>query len=227
MKKKKYGLYAFTILFFIVMCAGCGKKEESKNEKLDGGYNISSSVAGTLPEKALKAFKSATKDDDKYEPLACMGTQVVSGTNYMILAKEKDSLKVLVIYEDLKQKTSIMGTHDFNLLDYLNNNDISQKEDIVGGWNVPTEGNLNAMPQNLASAWSESFAKYKEIKLEPLACLGTQVVAGTNYVVLARGVAKGEKTSNLYVVVIYDDLDNNASITSVSYIDLARITNNK
>ena len=46
----------------------------------------------------------------------------------------------------------------------------------------------------------------------PMAYLGSQVVSGSNYMVLARG--KGDKTG-LYLVTIYADLKGNAEIHSI------------
>lgn len=226
MKFKKYYLFAFIGLLLVATCVGCGK-EEKEEEMITGGYSISETVAGTLPENALRAFNNATNNDGKYVPLACMGTQVVAGTNYMILTKTEEKLVVLVIYEDLNQTATITNTYDFNLTDYITNNtNVTDNTNLAGGWNVPSEGNLDAMPQQLATAWSEAFLDFKEISLEPLACLGTQVVAGTNYAMLARGTLDGE-TLNLYMVIIYNDLDNNASVTSASQIDLTKINTNK
>ena len=230
---KKYCLYVLIGLLLVVGCTGCGKnesepkKEEEQKIDLVGGYSVINGVAGTLPEEALRAFNNATKNDKKYTPLALMGTQVVAGTNYMVLARENDKLVVLVIFEDLSQKATITNTYDFNLLNHLSNDfAVGGNNELAGGWTVSKDGGLNSMPQNLASAYSEAFTNYEGIRFEPLACVGSQVVAGTNYAMLARGVVNGETEYGLYIVVIYDDINGNASVKSVNHIDLASINNN-
>ena len=55
-----------------------------------------------------------------------------------------------------------------------------------------------------------------------LALLGTQVVAGTNYAILAeRSVVSPDATPSFCVMFIYEDLQGNATLNSVYPLDLA------
>lgn len=101
-----------------------GEKEQAKNNTdapLVGAYNtnlVSFSLKDT-PD-AMSAFEAAFPKGynyTHYEPIALLGTQVVSGTNYLYLCKstwtdyqENASFVLLQIYQDLSGKSEVMGS---------------------------------------------------------------------------------------------------------------------
>lgn len=100
------------------------EKEQAKNNTdapLVGAYNtnlISFSIKNN-PD-AMNAFEAAFPNGynyTHYEPIALLGTQVVSGTNYLYLCKstwtdyqENVSFVLLQIYQDLSGKSEVMGS---------------------------------------------------------------------------------------------------------------------
>lgn len=91
-------------------------------EGVSGGFTLNTgktelkdnAEVNTTFEKALEGFTGVS-----YEPIAYLGSQVVSGTNYAVLCFEKAStassgmkLSILTIYEDLKGKAEILSTED-------------------------------------------------------------------------------------------------------------------
>lgn len=101
-----------------------GEKEQAKNNtnaQLLGAYNtnlVSFSIKDN-PD-AMNAFEAAFPNGynyTHYEPIALLGTQVVSGTNYLYLCKstwtdyqENVSFVLLQIYQDLSGKSEVMGS---------------------------------------------------------------------------------------------------------------------
>ena len=99
-------------------------KEQAKNNTdapLVGAYNtnlVSFSIKDN-PD-AMNAFEAAFPNGynyTHYEPIALLGTQVVSGTNYLYLCKstwtdyqENVSFVLLQIYQDLSGKSQVMGS---------------------------------------------------------------------------------------------------------------------
>ena len=98
-----------------------GEKEQAKNnsDSLVGAYNtnlVSFSIKDN-PD-AMNAFEAAFPNGynyTHYEPIALLGTQVVSGTNYLYLCKstwtdyqENVSFVLLQIYQDLSGKSEVM-----------------------------------------------------------------------------------------------------------------------
>ena len=100
------------------------EKEQAKNNTdapLVGAYNtnlVSFSIKDN-PD-AMSAFEAAFPKGynyTHYEPIALLGTQVVSGTNYLYLCKstwtdyqENVSFVLLQIYQDLSGKSEVMGS---------------------------------------------------------------------------------------------------------------------
>ena len=100
------------------------EKEQAKNNTdapLVGAYNTNL-VSFSLKDNpdAMNAFEAAFPNGynyTHYEPIALLGTQVVSGTNYLYLCKstwtdyqENVSFVLLQIYQDLSGKSEVMGS---------------------------------------------------------------------------------------------------------------------
>ena len=100
------------------------EKEKAQNNTdapLVGAYNTNL-VSFSLKDNpdAMNAFEAAFPNGynyTHYEPIALLGTQVVSGTNYLYLCKstwtdyqENVSFVLLQIYQDLSGKSEVMGS---------------------------------------------------------------------------------------------------------------------
>lgn len=96
-------------------------KAENNSDSLVGAYNTNL-VSFSLKDNpgAMTAFEAAFPNGynyTHYEPIALLGTQVVSGTNYLYLCKstwtdyqENVSFVLLQIYQDLSGKSEVMGS---------------------------------------------------------------------------------------------------------------------
>ena len=97
------------------------EKAENNSDSLVGAYNtnlVSFSIKDN-PD-AMNAFEAAFPNGynyTHYEPIALLGTQVVSGTNYLYLCKstwtdyqENVSFVLLQIYQDLSGKSQVVGS---------------------------------------------------------------------------------------------------------------------
>ena len=78
------------------------------------------SVATDMPKTAVKAFNKAAKklDGNQLEPIAYLGNQIVSGTNYMFLCHGKTTTKkpvnliqVVTVNQNLKGKATIKSIY--------------------------------------------------------------------------------------------------------------------
>ena len=102
---------------------GKGEKDKAENnsDSLVGAYNTNL-VSFSLKDNpdAMNAFEAAFPNGynyTHYEPIALLGTQVVSGTNYLYLCKstwtdyqENVSFVLLQIYQDLSGKSQVVGS---------------------------------------------------------------------------------------------------------------------
>ena len=91
--------------------------------------------------------------------------------------------------------------------------------ELLGGWAVSTEATSTLAAEEQA-IFDQAMGDLVGVEYTPVALLGTQVVAGTNYAYLCSGeVMDGQGTQGWYVVVIYEDLDGNAEVTSIESFD--------
>lgn len=189
-----------------------------------GGWTVfDDSTAYPIPDKAMDAFNRATDGyvGVGFKPIALIGTQVVAGTNYSILClatpvvqNPVSHLAVVTVYEDVNGNATIKNVVDFNLGQIKDAETKAADPALVGGWAVPEEYKVINLPADAAVAFSKAADAYEAGTLEPLALLGSQVVAGMNYAVLCRETT--DTGSNTVVAFIYAALDGTASVLSVS-----------
>lgn len=92
---------------------------------------------------------------------------------------------------------------------------------VAGGYTIKDTAAVE-LPEEVKEAFDLALADYTGIGLTPIAYLGSQVVAGTNYAVLCLGkVLNPTAQPSLKVAVIYKDLQGNASIIRVNDFNLA------
>lgn len=93
---------------------------------------------------------------------------------------------------------------------------------LAGGWTVADDPAITDDINNLFFRALESYQTGTiTIAYSPVALLGTQVVAGTNYAVLSKAseINKGSKWVILY---LYQDLEGNAAVLDIADVSLDR-----
>ena len=195
---------------------------------LVGGWTVNpDATEGVLPEEVKTAFDAATSKllGVDYVPVAYLGSQVVAGTNYAVLAKKtvvapdaETTLVVLIINEDLEGNASVLHINDFSF-------DAPEAEDAaaqLGGWTVPEEYTVVNMPADVANAFTDAKETLLGNNLEPIAFLASQTVSGMNYAVLCHStLTTADPVSSIQLAIVYEDLDGNASFKDIFTVDPA------
>ena len=199
-----------------------------------GGWTYESDPAITDEIKAdlEKALEGLTGAD--YLPIANLASQVVNGMNRCILCKVTPVVPnpvphyaLVYVYASADGSESLTYAIDFDL-DMPDNIPYAPTE-------APTEPEAEAdpEPEMLAGGWAVSesaeltdeqkaiFEKALEdllgVDYEPIALLGTQVVAGTNYCFLAKATVVAPDAKPKYVLVyVYRDLEDNATVMNIA-----------
>ena len=198
-----------------------------------GGWEIYAGETAALPDSVKEAFDTATETltGAEYIPVALAGEQVVGGMNYKIICRQIPSVaelqedagtyQVVEIYNDFEGGATITSVRDFDLTAYTDGAGWKpDNEPIDGGWGVPAEFSAAAIPENAQAAFDKATADLEKGKLTPAALLATQVVAGTNYMFVCYGsVGVDAPGTYVQIVVVYEDLDGNASITNACTLD--------
>ena len=194
------------------------EKEKAQNNSdapLVGAYNtnlVSFSIKDN-PD-AMNAFEAAFPNGynyTHYEPIALLGTQVVSGTNYLYLCKstwtdyqENVSFVLLQIYQDLSGKSEVMGS----AILFPTEESREEGEDYIDNTGSYLPENIPA----IQNAFTEAVPDNENVSYIPLAYIGKHTQEGkpeedviftakkskgkdakTNYELLYIGSGKGGK----------------------------------
>ncbi|MBP3890641.1 MAG: hypothetical protein J6D29_00505 [Solobacterium sp.] len=101
---------------------------DNKAEGLLGGWQVPADRKGSLPQEASASFEKATQKlmGVSLNPLALLGTQVVSGTNYIAICEgttttqnPTPALYVLKWYEDLQKNVEVLDNSILDLEYYV------------------------------------------------------------------------------------------------------------
>lgn len=220
------------ILLVLLVClcvVGCGKKTEKKEVKpTTDSWNIPTEFETYLPLDEADLFYKATMNESEFPfPVALLGKQVVSGTNYMFLVQKDSEYYVYVIYQNLEKNLSITSKKKFDLTKYTNENKKMDTKTLAGGWEVELiKDDIPSMrlDDKTQKIFEEASSKITDKKFYPLTVLATQQVSGTNYAVIAYGTDKVENsnsTNGVYILTLYKDLKGTSEIVSISNIDLS------
>ena len=90
---------------------------------------------------------------------------------------------------------------------------VSQTDVVAGGWTEPESTDVTDEVKNLLN---KATAKLAGGTYEPVAYLGSQVVAGTNHRILCKFTpATQDPTPTYAIVTVYEDLEGNAEIIEI------------
>ena len=204
---KKLFALMLTMLMVLALCA-CGQSKAPAAEKepaVVGGWTISEDAA--LTDEARAAFEKAMEGFTGvgYEPVALIGTQVVSGTNYCILCEARVIVPdaapyyaLVYVYADLKGGAEILNIAALNLGDIAETGEIKAAD--------PTSGNL-------LGGWKLDRESTVEVD-GALLHLASQLVNGTNHCVLCQG---GK------LVFVYESLDGKTELKREVPLDLGAL----
>ena len=208
MMKKLFVLLLAALM--LLSLAACGEDTEKGEEVVIVEETSPASLGGwtltpgaELSEEALAAFGKAMDGlvGVSYEPLALVGTQLVSGTNYCILCQAQVVVPnavpyyaLVYVYADLQGEAQILSIVNLDLGDIAETGQIKAAEnppqELFGGWMVDRESSVE-----LDGA---------------LLHLASQVVKGVNHCVLCEGGR---------LVFVYENLKGETQVTSEVALD--------
>lgn len=191
------------------------ENKEGTMIRLAGGWSaVTGDTSLSANAAAKSAFEKATEAlcGMEYEPIAVLATQVVAGTNYCILCRGRATvpdaqpvIQLVYIYENLQSKAELTNTKT-----------IIDGEMLDGGF-AANSGDLKLENNaDVKAAFEKATQAMTGAELEPVVYLGSQVVAGSNYLVLCKQTATvPDAEPGFALVTVYSDLEKNASIIDI------------
>ena len=198
-----------------------GEKEQAENKSnspLVGAYNTNL-VSFSLKDNpdAMNAFEAAFPNGynyTHYEPIALLGTQVVSGTNYLYLCKstwtdyqENVSFVLLQIYQDLSGKSEVIGS----AILFPTEESREEGEDYIDNTGSYLPENIPA----IQNAFNEAVKDNENVSYIPLAYIGKHTQEGKpeEDVIFTAKKSKGKDAKTNYeLLYIGKDKDGKAKL---------------
>lgn len=222
-----------TVALLMTFCfAACGSSEPAETEEaaetdnIVGGWAIPEDpAAAELPEDVQAAFDNFTANyDDELIPMAYYGNQVVAGMNYGLLCKSRNDNELQTVVLQQLPNGDVDGAvvNTFNIADYTEGEGAEVSEPVDGGWNAAEDYTKAEIPEEAQNAFAKATEDFVGNDLVPMAYLGSQVVAGTNYAFLCHStLVTAQPVSSIQVVIVYEDLEGNCTINNICTLDLA------
>ena len=186
-----------------------------------GGWTITEQEAAALPEEVASGFSDAAYGTD-LTPVALVAQQVVKGTNDMLLCRNDDEYRMIVVNRDLENNATLKSNVKFNLSDYTAGGEEGITESLDGGWYTPDDITSVPLPEDAQAAFEKALENFAGSNIVPMALLGTQVVKGINYAILCHVTPMVyDPVSSTQVITIYSDPEGNAEISNLSVINPA------
>ena len=197
------------------------EKEQAENNSdapLVGAYNTNL-VSFSLKDNpdAMNAFEAAFPNGynyTHYEPIALLGTQVVSGTNYLYLCKstwtdyqENVSFVLLQIYQDLSGKSQVVGS----AILFPTEESREEGEDYIDNTGSYLPENIPA----IQNAFNETVKDNENVSYIPLAYIGkhTQERKPEEDVIFTAKKSKGKDAKTNYeLLYIAKDKDGKSKL---------------
>lgn len=196
--------------------------EKMSGDKRVGGWSVPQDTK--ITEEELKIFNKAIEGltGVGYEPVAYLGSQVVAGTNHCFLCKSTviypgatNRYTLVYIYEKFDGTEEILKFEDVTLPGTAD----ADGTPIAGGWSYAEDP---AVEGKVSEVVGKATGKLLGAEYEPVANIGSQVVAGINHAVLCRITAVTPDADAGYsLVYIYEDLEGNCEVTGISDIELS------
>lgn len=220
--KKIIALLLAALMIFAL--AACGENNMTETTDIgnsevaiSGGWGAVESPVVTDDLKAVVKKACDGLDGETYIPVVNVASQIVAGTNHLILCKtvpasaDGSSVYALVtIYEDLEGNAEITAVAKSTME--------APVDGLMGGWTEPETPEVT--PQAKA-AFDQAKKAFDTESFDPIALVATQLVSGTNYALLCESSpnARGSE-ANYNIYVVYEDLQGNARITGIyNFID--------
>ena len=227
--KRTFSLVLAALVALCLTACGSGQTQPQSSaepqtpaEAVSGGWELPAvSEAVSLPQEVQEGFDKAAEQG--LTPVALVAQQVVAGTNDLLLCTDGSGYQMVVLYRDLQGGAEVTNSTPFPVEEYTQSaEEAVPAEPLSGGWSAPEEVTALPLPEDAQTAFDKALAGFTGSDVEPMALLGTQVVAGMNYAILCRVTpVTPDPIPSVQVVTVYADLQDNASFTAFQMVDPA------
>lgn len=212
-------LTSFCSSFLLILCviSVCVRAEGTDTLDLTGSWMLEYSFGGAqIAEQEVVVHEDNTMDVMD-EDESTIGSWAFDGET-MMLTNEGENITLK--WDAASQQL----TGEYSGLNVTMNRSDNQSEEadsamLAGGWTVAEDPTVTDKINNKFQLAMDSYQTGTiTISYIPVAYLGSQVVAGTNYAVLCKA-SEINKESKWVIVYFYEDLEENLSVLDIADVD--------
>ena len=212
-------LTSFCSSFLLILCviSVCVRAEGTDTLDLTGSWMLEYSFGGAqIAEQEVVVHEDNTMDVMD-EDESTIGSWTFDGET-MMLTNEGENITLK--WDAASQQL----TGEYSGLNVTMNRSDNQSEEagsamLAGGWTVAEDPTVTDKINNKFQLAMDSYQTGTiTISYIPVAYLGSQVVAGTNYAVLCKA-SEINKESKWVIVYFYEDLEENLSVLDIADVD--------
>lgn len=199
--------------------------EEVINTEIGPGATGSWEVpdSNVMTDELKKYFDEAISKIDGYfhTPVALLATQVVAGTNYCFLCTStiqanSAAKEMRLAYINVDPSGSATFLKD----EFIMLPGVGEGGDKVGGWSYAESIEIT---DDIKKVMEKATETLTGAVYEPVAYIGSQIVAGTNHAILCKctpSVPDLNGATTYVLVYVYADLQGNCEITETTDIEI-------
>ena len=211
--KNAIGMILAVVMAIACVCFVQAAAAEQADDEVLGGWEIPDSPEITEEIQALcgKAFEGLT--GAAYTPAALLATQTVAGTNYRILflatpavPDAEETYAIGTLYEDLEGNVTLTD---------LQGSDVTTDfRGLEGGW---VQAECPVITDDIREVFENALECLVGVDYQPIALLGSQTVAGTNYAIICEATVVYPDAVPYYAIVyITEGLDGTATLLDIA-----------
>lgn len=186
-------------------------------EPVSGAWEAYTGEKSKVSSDEKTVFSNAGADSAV--PVAVVASQMVEGANYAFLGYDGSTWAIFNITVDPDGIATLQSKDAIDITN-VSTTDASTNE-YAGQWAASDAEAGKMSSKEAQNAFNTAADGWSGVSLTPIACLGTQIVDGTNYKILCAGSeVTPDAETQLYVVTVAADPSGDASFSDVSEFDL-------
>ena len=205
------------------------EKPEEKQDTAEEDWQTYTEYTQILDKGEEEIFYEGIEglDGVSYEPVRVLTTRLVSGMNYVYLAKGQKlnvpddvGYYVIVIYRDTDNTCEAKSVNKLEVPNIMIKKNI-EENDFTSMLTIKEYDKKVTLPKGVKESFDKAVKTLTSVTYEPIQILAVNVSDGTDYMALCLGKTTTEKShSDIYLLNWHEDSSGNCSVNKLDPVDL-------
>ena len=204
-------------------------KPEENQDTNEAQWQIYTDYTQVLDKGEDEIFYEGIKDltGVSYEPVRVLATRLVSGMNFVYLAKgskagtgDDVAYYVIVVYRDTDNSCEAKSVNKLEVPNIMTKKN-TEENDFTAMLTIKEYDKKVTLPKGIKESFEKAAKGLTGVSYEPLQVLAARVGDGTDYMALCLGKTVSDKPkSDIYLMNWHEDSQGNCTINALDPVDL-------